>query len=36
MLEVAGAPEGSALVAEAGIGHEREYIRFWKRVLSEK
>jgi DNA-binding PadR family transcriptional regulator len=32
MLEVAGAPEGQKLVAEAGIGHEREYIRFWRRV----
>ena len=34
MLELAGAPEGQRLVAEAGIGHEREYIRFWKRVAS--
>ena len=33
-LEVAGASEGPRLVAEAGIGHQREYIRFWKRVLS--
>jgi PadR family transcriptional regulator AphA len=32
MLEVAGAPESQRLVAEAGIGHEREYIRFWKRL----
>jgi PadR family transcriptional regulator AphA len=32
MLEVAGAPEAQRLVAEAGIGHEREYIRFWKRL----
>ena len=31
-LEVAGAPQAQRLVAEAGIGHEREYIRFWKRV----
>lgn len=35
-LQVAGAPEGARLVAEAGIGHQKEYIRFWKRVLSEK
>ena len=31
-LEAAGAPKAQRLVAEAGIGHEREYIRFWKRV----
>lgn len=31
-LQVAGAPEGARLVAEAGIGHQKEYIRFWKRV----
>jgi DNA-binding PadR family transcriptional regulator len=31
-LEVAGAPEQQRLVAEAGIGHAREYIRFWKRL----
>jgi len=26
------APEGARLTLEAGIGHEREYIRFWSRV----
>jgi PadR family transcriptional regulator, regulatory protein AphA len=31
-LQVAGAPEGARLVAEAGIGHQREYIRFWKKL----
>jgi PadR family transcriptional regulator AphA len=31
-LQVAGASEGARLVAEAGIGHQREYIRFWKKV----
>jgi DNA-binding PadR family transcriptional regulator len=31
-LEAAGAPREQLLVAEAGIGHTREYIRFWKRV----
>jgi DNA-binding PadR family transcriptional regulator len=31
-LEVAGAPEEQRLVAQAGIGHTREYIRFWRRV----
>jgi DNA-binding PadR family transcriptional regulator len=31
-LDLAGAPEGQRLVAEAGIGHQREYIRFWKRL----
>ena len=35
-LEVAGATEGQRLVAEAGIGHEKEYIRFWKRILSNR
>jgi DNA-binding PadR family transcriptional regulator len=32
VLEAAGAPQEQLLVAEAGIGHAREYIRFWKRV----
>jgi len=31
-LEMAGAPEEQRLVAEAGIGHSREYIRFWKKL----
>ena len=31
-LEVAGAPQEQLLVAEAGIGHSREYVRFWKKV----
>jgi len=31
-LEAAGAPREQLLVTEAGIGHTREYIRFWKRV----
>jgi PadR family transcriptional regulator AphA len=34
-LQVAGAPEGPRLVAEAGIGHQREYIRFWKKRLAD-
>lgn len=33
-LEGAGAPEGQRLVAQAGIGHSREYVRFWKKVAS--
>jgi DNA-binding PadR family transcriptional regulator len=28
--------EGPNLVLEAGIGHEREYVRFWKRLSSWK
>jgi DNA-binding PadR family transcriptional regulator len=32
MLQVTGAPEGARLVAESGIGHQKEYIRFWKKV----
>jgi DNA-binding PadR family transcriptional regulator len=31
-LERAGAPEEQRLVAQAGIGHAREYIRFWKKL----
>ena len=33
-LEAAGAPAEQRLVAEAGIGHAREYIRFWKKVAA--
>jgi DNA-binding PadR family transcriptional regulator len=32
MLEEAGAPEEQRLVAEAGIGHSREYVRFWRKL----
>jgi PadR family transcriptional regulator, regulatory protein AphA len=28
-------PRGMRLALEAGIGHEREFIRFWSRLLSE-
>jgi PadR family transcriptional regulator, regulatory protein AphA len=35
-LEMAGATEGQRLVAEAGVGHEKEYIRFWKRILKNR
>jgi DNA-binding PadR family transcriptional regulator len=27
-----GAPTGPGLALEAGIGHEREYVRFWKKL----
>jgi PadR family transcriptional regulator AphA len=30
------APRGPLLALEAGIGHEREYVRFWKRTLDEQ
>jgi PadR family transcriptional regulator AphA len=30
--EQAQIPEGARLALEAGIGHEREYIRFWSRL----
>ena len=33
-LEAAGAPQEQLLVAEAGIGHSREYVRFWKRIAA--
>ena len=35
-LQAAGASTGAQLVAEAGIGHQKEYIRFWKRLASAK
>jgi hypothetical protein len=28
----AGLPEGVLHAIEAGIGHEREYVRFWRRI----
>lgn len=28
-------PEGPRLTLESGIGHEREWIRFWERIASE-
>jgi DNA-binding PadR family transcriptional regulator len=31
-MKAIGAPEGAQLVLESGIGHEREYIRFWSRL----
>lgn len=37
MLEAGGdeAPAGPRLALEAGIGHEREYVRFWSRLAEE-
>ncbi len=32
VLEASGAPVEQRLVVESGIGHEREYVRFWKKV----
>ena len=32
ILEASGATPEQLLVVESGIGHEREYVRFWKRV----
>jgi DNA-binding PadR family transcriptional regulator len=32
VLEASGATWEQRLVVESGIGHEREYVRFWKRV----
>jgi len=31
----ADVPQGPLLALEAGLGHEREYVRFWKKVLDE-
>lgn len=35
MLGGDGMPEGMRLALEAGVGHQREYVRFWSRVLAE-
>jgi DNA-binding PadR family transcriptional regulator len=35
VLEASGAATQQRLVVEAGIGHEREYLRFWKKVAAE-
>jgi DNA-binding PadR family transcriptional regulator len=32
VLEASGATVEQRLVVESGIGHEREYVRFWKKV----
>jgi PadR family transcriptional regulator AphA len=32
VLEASGAPAQQRLVVDSGIGHEREYVRFWKKV----
>jgi DNA-binding PadR family transcriptional regulator len=34
-LEVAGVPKNTLHLVEAGIGHEREYLRFWSRLAAE-
>jgi PadR family transcriptional regulator, regulatory protein AphA len=34
-MKVSGAPESQRLVLEAGIGHEREYVRFWSRLAKD-
>jgi len=31
-MNASGAPENQRLVLEAGIGHEREYVRFWSKA----
>jgi PadR family transcriptional regulator AphA len=30
----ASVPSGASLALDAGIGHEREYVRFWKKMLN--
>jgi PadR family transcriptional regulator AphA len=32
----ADVPRGPLLALEAGLGHEREYVRFWKALLDER
>jgi DNA-binding PadR family transcriptional regulator len=34
--EVAQAPVGIRMALEAGIGHEREWVRFWRKVAGER
>jgi PadR family transcriptional regulator, regulatory protein AphA len=34
-MKVSGAPGNQRLVLEAGIGHEREYVRFWSRLARD-
>jgi DNA-binding PadR family transcriptional regulator len=36
VLEASGVPVEQRLVVESGIGHEREYVRFWRRVLAAR
>jgi PadR family transcriptional regulator AphA len=36
MIEATGVPEGYKLVCESGIGHEREYVRFWSRLAKRR
>jgi hypothetical protein len=31
-MKVMSVPENQRLVLEAGIGHEREYVRFWSKI----
>jgi PadR family transcriptional regulator AphA len=35
MLGQDGMPEGMRLALEGGVGHQREYVRFWAKVLAE-
>jgi DNA-binding PadR family transcriptional regulator len=35
LLEQDGMPAGVRLALEGGVGHQREYVRFWTRVLAE-
>jgi DNA-binding PadR family transcriptional regulator len=32
VLEASGVPAEDLYIVDAGIGHEREYLRFWKRI----
>ena len=32
LAQADGAPEGARLALEGGIGHQREYVRFWSRL----
>lgn len=36
LLAQAEMPDGARLALESGVGHEREYVRFWSRVRGER
>lgn len=36
LAAASGIPRGMRLALESGIGHEREYVRFWERIAAEE
>ena len=35
-MDPTGAPKGMRLTLESGIGHEREWVRFWSKLAKRK